>query len=301
VGEKMNKNEKLKIELNKKYEILCDTIITDPVEIEKFTKIFSGGFHNHSIRNMILAWMQCPEVSLLAGYKAWQDRGRNVMRGQKAIKIFAPNTRKKENEKTGEDEYYISGFRLANTFDVSQTGVPKIISLPNGRTFQVLDPLDNTGLNIGAEGYIKNPKNLYFKDFVEDSLVKVNIKTNLGGANGNTDGNNINIARRENEAAMICTLFHEEAHILLGHTEENDSTIREIKEVTAEAGAYLASTFFGIENNKSRYYIANWGGDKELLKGLGKEVIRAAEKIIKRHIETVTIAEHRVEPVGIEA
>jgi len=292
----MNKKQKeeLKIELNNRYESLCDDIVTDPTEIEKFVKIFTGGFHQHSIRNMILAWLQCPQVSLMAGYNAWQKRGRQVIKGQKAIRIYAPNTRKRRNENTDEDEYYLSGFRLTATFDVSQTGVEKIISTPDGRTFDVIDPMDMKGVEVGAEEYINGLNTLHFEDFVKDTKLPVNIKKNMGTSNGNTDGNDINIAERSNEVAMICTLFHEEMH-----NELPDYAQTEIKEVTAEAGAYLVSTFFGIENNKSRYYIGNWGGNKELLKGVGKEVMSAAEKIIKRHLKTVTVAVHRVEPVSI--
>lgn len=299
----MNKKQKeeLKIELNNKYESLCDNIVTDPEEIEKFVKIFTGGFHQHSIRNMILAWLQCPQVSLMAGYNAWQKRGRQVIKGQKAIRIYAPNTRKRRNENTDEEEYYLSGFRLAATFDVSQTGVPKTISTPDGRTFDVIDPMDMQGVEVGAAEYISGPNTLHFEDFVKDTNLPVNVKANMETSNGNTGGNDINIAERKNDAAMITTLFHEEMHNDLGHTKDDCKISREVKEVTAEAGAYLVSTFFGIENNKSAYYIGNWGGNKELLIGRGAEVMRAAEKIIKRHLETVTIAISGVEPAGVES
>ena len=39
--------------------------------------------------------------------------------------------------------------------------------------------------------------------------------------------------------------------------------------------------FLGIENNKSRLYIGNWGGNKEELQGRGKKIIAVAESIIK--------------------
>ena len=158
----MNKKqtEELKIKLIKEYDTLSDNLITNPDDLTRFVKLFTGGYHQYSMRNIILAWLQCPEMSLLAGYQDWQKKGRNVMKGQTGLRIFAPNTYKKVDDKTGDEEYGISGFRLAATFDVSQTGVAKTISTPDGKTFNILDPLDSTGLERGAEEYIQNPKNL---------------------------------------------------------------------------------------------------------------------------------------------
>lgn len=52
-------------------------------------------FHNYSFSNTLLIAMQKPEATLVAGYGAWQKKfERNVMKGEKAIKIFAPAPRK---------------------------------------------------------------------------------------------------------------------------------------------------------------------------------------------------------------
>ncbi|MGV8956276.1 ArdC-like ssDNA-binding domain-containing protein [Lactococcus lactis] len=39
----------------------------------------------------MLIQAQNPNASLVAGYRAWQNKGRQVQRGQKALKIFVPN------------------------------------------------------------------------------------------------------------------------------------------------------------------------------------------------------------------
>ena len=41
-------------------------------------------FHEYSLYNTILIMMQCPQASLVAGYKKWQTMGRQVKRGEKA-------------------------------------------------------------------------------------------------------------------------------------------------------------------------------------------------------------------------
>lgn len=49
-------------------------------------------FHNYSLNNIILIAMQKPDASLIAGYQAWKKlHGRQVMKGEKGIKILAPS------------------------------------------------------------------------------------------------------------------------------------------------------------------------------------------------------------------
>ena len=86
---------------------------------------------------------------MVAGYTAWQKNfGRQVNRGEKAIKIFAPMTykRKKEvdmiDQATGQPirnpdgsirketiEVTVPTFRVANVFDISQTSGPPLPTL----------------------------------------------------------------------------------------------------------------------------------------------------------------------------
>ena len=86
---------------------------------------------------------------MVAGYTAWQKNfGRQVNRGEKAIKIFAPMTykRKKEvdmiDQATGQPlrnpdgsvrkeiiEVTVPSFRVTNVFDISQTSGPPLPTL----------------------------------------------------------------------------------------------------------------------------------------------------------------------------
>lgn len=66
---------------------------------EKYTEYLRvmSQFHNYSFSNTLLIAMQKPDATLVAGYGAWQKKfERNVKKGEKAIKIFAPATRKDE-------------------------------------------------------------------------------------------------------------------------------------------------------------------------------------------------------------
>ena len=48
-------------------------------------------FHDYSLNNTLLIYMQKPDASLVAGYQAWQKKfKRQVKRGEKGIQIIAP-------------------------------------------------------------------------------------------------------------------------------------------------------------------------------------------------------------------
>ena len=98
-------------------------------------------FHKYSVNNTMLIYMQKPNATLVAGFNKWRDQfERNVLKGEKGIKIIAPTPFKKkiEQEKrdpdtnlpmldadgkviTEEKEIKIPMFKPVTVFDVSQT------------------------------------------------------------------------------------------------------------------------------------------------------------------------------------
>ena len=98
-------------------------------------------FHKYSVNNTMLIYMQKPDATLVAGFNKWRDQfERNVMKGEKGIKIIAPTPFKKkiEQEKRDPDtnlpmldadgkviieekEIKIPMFKPVTVFDVSQT------------------------------------------------------------------------------------------------------------------------------------------------------------------------------------
>lgn len=54
-------------------------------------------FHNYSLNNIMLIYMQKPDASLVAGFNRWRDQfQRHVLKGEKGIKIIAPVPYKKK-------------------------------------------------------------------------------------------------------------------------------------------------------------------------------------------------------------
>jgi len=98
-------------------------------------------FHNYSFNNTLLIAMQKPDASLVAGFQSWKNNfKRNVVKGEKGIKILAPSPFKirQEMEKIDpetqkpvigadgkpvkeEKEITIPAFKVVSVFDVSQT------------------------------------------------------------------------------------------------------------------------------------------------------------------------------------
>ena len=55
---------------------------------EDFLKTMTR-FHGYSLHNTILITLQCPEASLVAGYKKWQTMGRYVMNPERLCRSGA--------------------------------------------------------------------------------------------------------------------------------------------------------------------------------------------------------------------
>ena len=47
-------------------------------------------FHRYSMGNCMLIALQRPEATQVAGFRAWQQLGRQVRKGERAIRILAP-------------------------------------------------------------------------------------------------------------------------------------------------------------------------------------------------------------------
>src|SRR6185503_19583671 len=89
-----------------KWSDLLTQAVTQPGLI---LKAYSA-FHGYSLGNQLAALLQCHRHSIEPGpidtYKGWLDKGRQVRKGEKAIWLCMPLTRKKTNGETGEDELF---------------------------------------------------------------------------------------------------------------------------------------------------------------------------------------------------
>ena len=149
-------------------------------------------FHKYSVNNTMLIYMQKPDATLVAGFNKWRDQfERNVMKGEKGIKIIAPTPFKKkiEQEKRDPDtnlpmldadgeviieekEIKIPMFKPVTVFDVSQTDgkpLPQLASDLQGnvQNYEVFMealrrsspvPIEVIPIHDGADGYFSLDK-----------------------------------------------------------------------------------------------------------------------------------------------
>ena len=201
-----------------KWSDLLRAAVTEPGLI---LKAYSN-FHGYSLGNQIAALMQCHKRKLEAGpintYPGWKKLNRQVKKGEKAIWLCMPLTRKIKDKESNEDQTVIATFVWKpNWFVLSQTnGEP--ITMPEIPTW-------NKERALAALGIKEVP-------FAE--------------TNGNVQGY---ARKREVAISPIAamphkTLLHELAHIELGHTLESEFTDSEqtpgnLREVEAESVAML--------------------------------------------------------------
>lgn len=85
------------------------------------------------------------------------------------------------------------------------------------------------------------------------------------------------------------TLFHELAHIVLGHTAEGslnsdstDRTPRDIRELEAECTAMICCEALGLPGAaESRGYVQHWFHGSEIPEASARRIFHAADQILK--------------------
>jgi hypothetical protein len=226
-------------------------------------------FHNYSVGNQMAAMSQCVargiEVGPISTFKGWQEKGRCVTKGQKALALCMPVTMKgeKDNKSTGQkEEFTFNRFVFKNNwFVVSQT---------EGADFahEVKTPLWDSA------------KALQALSISETSFTMID-----GNCQGYASGQTF--ALNPVAALPHKTRFHEMAHIVLGHTQEftmtdSERTPKDIKEVEAESVAYILCSILGLPGlEDSRGYIQHWLRDCEISEKSAQKIFSTADKILK--------------------
>lgn len=250
--------------------------VFDSENFANYIRVMSH-FTKYSVNNTILIALQTGGTATkVAGYEAWQKNfGRQVNRGEKAIKIFAPMTykRKKEQDvidqatgqpvrnpdgsiKKEEVEVTIPSFRVASVFDISQTSGPPLPTLVED-----------------LEGNVER-----YQDFVQAirniSPVPVGFEE-MEGKDGyyhqieKRIAINDNLSEKQAMAAMIHELAHAKLHALdpehLKESAKARGKDQRTMEVEAESVAAVVSSYFGIDTSANSWgYVASWSRNKEL-------------------------------------
>ncbi len=95
----------------------------------KWALAVAARFHDYSFANTRLIWAQSIArgitPSLIAGYRAWQELGRHVRKGERGLQILAPVIRKVTVDNGEEEERRVVRFQVVHVFDIAQTRLPR--------------------------------------------------------------------------------------------------------------------------------------------------------------------------------
>lgn len=220
---------------------------------------YAASFRSYSVRNILLIRAQRPMATQVAGYKSWQERGRQVRKGEHGIRILGGKTvvRTETNPDGGEEEEKRRvQFFPCSVFDVEQTDLvdPSKEPAPLAKR---LDGADELGI-YGATF-----------DYLTGLGWQVRREPIPGETNGYTqhEGKTIVVDEGLSPAMSAKTLLHESAHALM-HAPDIDGDRyvehRGEKEVEAESVAYLVAHACGLDTSEySVGYIAGWAGGRE--------------------------------------
>ena len=234
-------------------------------------------FNNHSFNNTLLIAMQKPDASLVAGFQSWKNNfKRNVVKGEKGIKILAPSPFKikQEMEKIDpatqkpvigadgkpvkeEKEITIPAFKVVSVFDVSQTEGKELPDI-------AVDMLT---------GDVECFKDV-FAALEKTSPVPIGFEKIEGNSHGyyHLEEKRIAIDEGMSELQTIKTAIHEIAHAKLHDIDPNapkeeqaGRPDRRTREVQAESVAYAVCQHYGLDTSDYSFgYVAGWSSGREL-------------------------------------
>ena len=277
--------------------------IKELFESDKYRQYLStmSRFHRYSVNNTMLIYMQRPDATHVAGFNKWRDQfGRNVLKGEKGIRIIAPTPYKKKVEEIKTDpetnapvldadgkaiieekEIRIPMFKVVSVFDVSQTSgkpLPQLAADLSGNVQQY---------------------EVFMEALRRASPVPMEIKPVARDTDGffSIKAQSITIRAGMSEVQTVCAAVHEIAHAKLHDYEhmtelaDDGKTIlvpgeksRNTEEVEAESISYAVCQYYGIETGENSFgYIATWSKGKEL-----KELRASLETINKTASELIT-------------
>lgn len=285
------KNEQRQAELEALQASITEQVqaLRSSEQWEKFLA-FASAFHHYSVNNLMLIMIQCPGATRVAGYRKWQELGRQVRKGEKSIRILEGRevitTRTKDdNDATEVSEqdvktYARRVFFPCSVFDISQTDLIDPDAEDNSTLAHHLTGQDELGIFQRT------------RDYLVGQGWRVTRRPLSGGINGytSTGSENENSAREIVIDSSLCsaqaakTILHEAAHALL-HTNldaHEYANHRGIFETEAESVAYIVAAALGADTTAySIGYIAGWShADPELIKTTAANVLKAARTLL---------------------
>lgn len=240
---------------------------TDPAKFKALLEMMSL-FHTYSFRNMMLIHAQNPSATYVASFKRWKELERNVLKGERSLRVLAPRFKNEKDEVTGEEKQKLIGYVSCPVFDVSQTEGKEL-------------PIDKVRLELAGSSDEAEMIFAWVKLLAEEDDCPVEVGF-ANGANGFyvPSAHRIMIESKLSVNHRAKTMVHEYVHSQL-HRKDH-STVEE-RECVAEGVAFIVCSYFGLDTSEYSFeYVKGWSkdGGKTLMQ-FGTTMQKAASKIIE--------------------
>jgi antirestriction protein ArdC len=232
-----------------------------------------AAFHTYSLNNILLIASQRPDATRIAGYRAFQKLGRQVRKGEKAIRILAPcrvKVGESDSAEATQEGFRLVGFKWANVFDISQTAgadLPELEYRPlEGEAPSLADFASGVAMTAGIE-IRREPLSGGMNGYLRRSERLIVVDSSLSGAMA---------------SKVVC---HELGHLfdpfLIEHPDQY-AAHRCDAEAVAESVAYVVAAKFGLDAGPAAVgYIASWiDGDSSRVRDLVERIDASARAIL---------------------
>lgn len=238
-------------------------------------------FREYSFNNTMLILAQRKDSTKVNSCKRWNELGRYVKSGEKAMKILAPLIRhytveEDEIDLNGnvklvkKEKSYIKGFKTVPVFDISQTDGKELT-------------MDKVCMSLNGEienfdGYVQATR-----DLVTIPII-IKEKNSADSVKGYCSPKEI-VIYKDTELQMLKTLFHELGHVLLDHTNPNCDISRDEKECQAESVAFIVANSLGFDVSEYSFeYIGTWASKRTLedVKKSLSGIVNVSKRILEK-------------------
>jgi hypothetical protein len=272
---------------------------------------FYSKFHNYSLQNTWLIYLQKKDATKVASYTTWNAKNRGVKTGATVIWIWRPITNTGSGEKpettkvdfTDLDTLMKSAaekprtsFVLSKVYDISDT-------YPKNEKGEVPETpkweADNTPSEVADKLIVR------LKKFAETLKIKITKSDSKKGEKGYSAGEHINLSSDISGVAEASVLVHELAHELLHwktkspfYIDDPSVQTAEMRELQAESVSYAVMKHYDLPVTQHPTYLALWKANNEkIMKNL--QVITKCSAFIIDGVDSVSDEEEINEAIKL--
>ena len=254
---------------------------------------FYSKFHNYSLLNTWLIYLQKKDSTKVASYTTWKKNNRGIKKGPTTIWIWRPITNNDSKDNFDISKVDFSDldalmkaaaekpqmrFTLSKVYDVSDTyPLNEKGEIPETPKWEA----DNTPSEVADQLVIR------LKKFAETLNIKITKSDSKRGEKGFSAGEHINLSSDISGVAEASVLAHELAHELLHwktkspfYIDDPNVQTAEMRELQAESVSYVIMKHYDLPVTQHPTYLALWKANNEKIMANLKVINKCAAYII---------------------